>query len=138
MRFFRKYKHAAKGRAESPHLFLNCGIKSAAVLKIKRRITPSVSNECLPEALMTFQMIAPAYLAINHIHLCSQGTGIGREGVIRTPRAPINNILYAGSFHLREHTQACTHAHPCTRTLGSGEPAAARPRAGLPGLRGRG
>lgn len=72
--------------------------ESEALLKIKPRITPPVSSGRLPGALMTFPVIVPAYLSINHIYLLRPALLIaGKEGGGLGPadRFSINNNLFA-------------------------------------------
>lgn len=84
-------------QTETPICFPGAGQESEALLKIKLRITPPVSNGRLPGALMTFRVIVAAYLSINHIYLSRPAlliAGKGGPGPGRADRFSINNNLF--------------------------------------------
>lgn len=81
------------GRAsqtETPICFPGAA-ESEALLKIKPRITPPVSSGRLPGALMTFPVIVPAYLSINHIYLSRPAPLIAGTGGWLGPRRLLSN-----------------------------------------------
>lgn len=92
------------------------------MLKIKPRITPPVSSGRLSGALMTFPVILPAYLSINHIYLLRPAPADGeRRGPAlgRADRFSINNILWAQSAARPSGDRGASESAPSRRGTGT-------------------